>query len=57
MSNATSVPTWSMTLNASDVMKGSCQPSRAGTMMRCPDDETGRNSVSPWTTPMTRDWM
>src|SRR5688572_29758649 len=21
--------------------------------MRCPDDETGRNSVSPWTTPST----
>src|SRR5580765_2847483 len=42
-----------MTLKASDVMNGSFQPARYGTMIRWPDEETGRNSVSPCTTPMT----
>ena len=53
---AASVPTLSMTLNASDVMNGSSQPITYGTRMRCPDDEIGRNSVSPWTIPMIRAW-
>ena len=39
--------------NASDVRNGSSQPSRYGTRIRCPDDEIGRNSVSPCTIPMT----
>ena len=43
---------WSMTLNASEVMNGSVQPSRYGTRMRWPELEIGRNSVSPWTIPM-----
>jgi hypothetical protein len=34
MSSAISVPMWSITLNASDVMKGSVQPNRYGTMIR-----------------------
>ena len=46
----------SITLNASDVMNGSLQPNRNGTMIRCPDDETGRNSVSPCVMPITRAW-
>ena len=32
---------------------GSSQPSSAGTMRRCPLEEIGRNSVSPWTRPRT----
>ena len=46
----------SITLNASESMNGSCQPNRYGTMIRCPDEDTGRNSVSPWTIPMTSAW-
>ena len=38
-------------------MNGSFQPRRAGTTMRCPELETGRNSVSPCTIPMTIAWM
>ena len=48
---------WSMTLNAVEVMNGSVQPNRNGTTIRCPDDETGRNSVSPCTIPMISAWM
>ena len=47
---------WSITLNASEVMNGSVQPTMNGTMIRCPDDEIGRNSVSPWTIPITSAW-
>ena len=47
---------WSITLNASEVMNGSFQPSRYGTRMRWPELEIGRNSVSPWTIPMTNAW-
>src|SRR6476620_7669762 len=43
---------WRMTLNSSEVRNGSLIPSRYGTMIRCPDDDTGRNSVSPCTVPM-----
>ncbi len=50
------MPTWSITLNASELMNGSVQPKSQGTRIRCPDDETGRNSVSPCTIPMTRAW-
>src|SRR5687767_9912035 len=57
MSSATSVPRWSITENASDVMNGSSQPRSSGTTIRCPEDETGRNSVSPCTTPMTSAWI
>ncbi len=49
-------PTWSITLNASEVMNASSHPNRNGTMIRCPDDEIGRNSVSPCTIPITRAW-
>src|SRR4051812_49313171 len=52
-SSATSVAIWSITLNARLLMNGSVKPSRNGTTMRWPELETGRNSVSPWTTPMT----
>src|SRR5688500_5304632 len=45
-----------MTLNASDVMNGSFHPARYGTTIRWPDDETGRNSVSPCTIPITMAW-
>src|SRR6478735_12531942 len=47
---------WSITLNARDVMNGSVHPNRNGTMIRCPEEEIGRNSVSPCTIPMTRAW-
>ena len=47
---------WSITENASDLMNGSVHPSRYGTRIRCPDDEIGRNSVSPWTIPSTSAW-
>src|SRR5258705_1516707 len=48
---------WSITLNSSDVMNGSRMPgrygpSRYGARIRCPLDDTGRNSVRPWTMPM-----
>ena len=46
----------SITLNASESMNGSCQPNRNGTMIRWPDEETGRNSVSPCTIPITSAW-
>src|SRR3954447_26150495 len=52
-SSATSVAIWSITLNARLLMNGSVKPSRNGTTMRWPELETGRNPVSPWTTPMT----
>ena len=57
MSSATSVPRWSITLNARDVMNASSHPARNGTMIRCADEETGRNSVSPCTIPMINAWM
>ena len=44
---------WSITSNAALLMNGSSQPSTWGTRMRCAEDEIGRNSVSPWTMPMT----
>src|SRR5215216_709286 len=47
---------WSMTLNASELRNGSFQPARAGTMIRWPDEETGRNSVRPCTIPITIAW-
>ena len=50
------MPRWSITLNASEVMNESVQPNRYGTMMRCPELEIGRNSVSPWTIPMISAW-
>ena len=53
---AATVPAWSTTENASDSMNGSSHPNRYGTRSRCPDDEIGRNSVSPWTIPMTSAW-
>src|SRR5690242_14406289 len=53
MRSAISVPRWSITLNASESMKGSRQPSTAGTMIRWPELEIGRNSVSPCTIPST----
>src|SRR5450759_924366 len=48
---------WSITLKASESMNGSFQPNNHGTRMRCPELETGRNSVRPWTSPMTSAWM
>src|SRR3954452_18894065 len=47
---------WSITLNAKDVMNGSVHPNRNGTMIKWPDELTGRNSVSPCTIPMTTAW-
>ena len=47
------MPRWSITLNASEVMNASSHPNSHGTMTRCPDEDTGRNSVSPCTMPMT----
>ena len=35
----------SITLNDSEVMNGSVQPNRNGTMIRCPDEEMGRNGT------------
>ena len=46
-SSANSVPRWSITLNASEVMNGSSQPNSHGTMIRCPGRRDGKNSVSP----------
>ena len=56
-SSASSVATWSMTLNARLSMNGSSQPRSARTTMRCPELDTGRNSVSPWTSPSTTAWI
>ena len=44
------MPRWRLTSNASP---WSGQPNSQGMMMRCPEDEIGRNSVSPWTIPRT----
>ncbi len=38
---------WSMTSNASELMKGSFQPIAQGTRIRWPELETGMNSVRP----------
>src|SRR4051794_1874462 len=35
----------------------SCQPSSHGATIRCPLEEMGRNSASPWTMPRTMAWM
>ncbi len=43
-------------MNASDVMNGSSHPAMCGTRSRWPDEEIGRNSVSPCTIPMTMAW-
>jgi hypothetical protein len=43
-------------VTAVNAAPGSSQPMRAGTMRRCPDDEMGRNSVSPCTRPRTMAW-
>ena len=53
---ATSVPRWSATSKV--WLKASCcsryvQSPSQGTRIRCPDDETGSSSVSPWTIPST----
>ncbi len=45
-----------MTTNAALLISASSQPRIRGTRMRCADDEMGRNSVSPWITPMTMAW-
>src|SRR2546425_7689934 len=52
MSNATSVPMWSITSKALELMNGSFQPAMRGTKMRCAEELTGMNSVSPWMRPM-----
>src|SRR5581483_1408316 len=48
MRRATSVPMWSRTVRPRG---GSLHPSMPGTSTRWPLEETGRNSVSPWTRP------
>src|SRR4051794_26442035 len=50
MRTATVVPSWITAVNAEP---GSSQPTKAGTMRRCPVLEIGRNSVRPCTTPRT----
>src|SRR5207302_2592492 len=47
---ATSVPKWTATSNAT---VGAFHPRTNGTSCRWPLDETGMNSVSPWTRPRT----
>src|SRR3954451_13515433 len=47
---------WSITSNAALLRKAASQPRIGGTTMRCADDDTGRNSVSPWMMPMTMAW-
>src|SRR5918999_4887441 len=54
--SAPSVPRWSITSNSGLFRNGSSQPMTGGRRMRCADEEMGRNSVSPWTTPMTMAW-
>ncbi len=51
MSTAMIAPTWMTAVNA--VMDGSSmdRPSILATMVRCPVEETGRNSVRPSTMP------
>src|SRR5215213_11458551 len=34
----------------------SFQPNNQGTMIKCPDEEIGRNSDRPWTRPSTMAW-
>src|SRR4029453_16106840 len=53
MSSATTVPRWTA---ASKARPWSGQPRSMGTRIRCPDEETGRNSVAPWTRPRTIAW-
>src|SRR6476619_4393868 len=49
------VATSNVCLNCS-LSNTSSQPNSHGTMIRCPDDEIGRNSVTPWTRPRTNAW-
>src|SRR4029453_2702555 len=50
MSTAASVPSWVTAVNdAPDTMSKKI----ADVIRRCADEETGRNSVRPWTTPRT----
>jgi len=46
----------SITSKAAELMNGSCQPSRRGTAIRCAEELTGMNSVSPCRRPMTAAW-
>jgi hypothetical protein len=50
------VPMWSMTTKVELLISWSSQPSTRGSTMRCADEETGRNSVNPWTMPMMMAW-
>ncbi|GHB94501.1 hypothetical protein GCM10010348_12560 [Streptomyces anthocyanicus] len=52
MSTAASVPICVIAVKAAP---GSCQPENAAVSRRCALEDTGRNSVSPWTSPRTRD--
>src|SRR5918999_451629 len=42
------------TWKATSVPRFSPQPRTYGTRIRCPEEETGMNSVRPWTAPRTR---
>src|SRR5919106_6227008 len=53
MTTARSVPRWRST---SKVRDGLSQPRTAGTTTRCPLEEMGRNSVSPWSRPRKISW-
>ncbi len=50
VTTASRVPTWHATSNAIPKRPGS-HPKNARARIRCPELETGRNSVSPCTTP------
>src|SRR3990170_4559986 len=48
---ATKVPIWTRTSKAKAKSGAKFQPRAAGTRTRWAEDEIGRNSVTPWTTP------
>jgi hypothetical protein len=50
---ATIAPNWMMAVNAVTASLSTCLPSSFSATVRCPVLETGRNSVSPSTTPST----
>src|SRR5215211_4493389 len=59
MHTASSVPMCSATSNAfsTDLVSKSCQSNSHGTTIRCPDEEIGRNSVRPCTSPRMMAWI
>src|SRR3990172_3943742 len=54
---ATSVPIWTRTSKAKAKAESTFHPNTHGTRTRWAEDEMGRNSATPWTTPRMKPWM